>query len=227
MGFVKTAYLVLFNIASSVGWAYVLGQTFQLVYTDQDIALSSAKLWGIIETPLKVVQTMAVFEVLHALLGLVRSPVGSTFLQVSSRLFLVWAINVLCPDSRYHWGFILMVASWSLVEVPRYAFYALNLLDAVPDWLFFLRYHLFMVLYPSGVTGEVSCMLKALPFLSSGAYSIQMPNTHNISLSLYVVVLLTLVVYAPGLPFMYTHMNVQRKKAYAKKNEATKTLKKE
>ncbi len=149
---VKTAYLVLFNLASSLGWACVLGQTFQLVYTDQDIALSSAKLWGVIETLLKIVQTMAIFEVLHALFGLVRSPVGSTFMQgtltyelirqvpyltqcvvrlVSSRLFLVWAINVLCPDSRYHWGFILMVASWSLVEVPRYAFYALNLLDAV------------------------------------------------------------------------------------------------
>ncbi|RHY27630.1 hypothetical protein DYB32_006664 [Aphanomyces invadans] len=170
MALIKTAYLVLFNLASSLGWAYVLGQTFQLVYADQDIALSSAKLWGVIDTPLKVVQTMAVFEALHAMLGLVRSP--------------------------------------------------------VPDWLFFLRYHLFMVLYPSGVTGEVTCMVKALPFLSTGAYSIQMPNTHNISVSLYVIVLLTLVVYAPGLPFMYTHMNVQRKKAYAKKNE-TKTLKKD
>ena len=69
-------------------------------------------------------------------------------------------------------------------------------------------------------------MLKALPLLSTGAYSIAMPNTHNIAVSLYVIVLLTLVVYVPGLPVMYTHMNVQRKRAYAKKNE-TKSIKKD
>ncbi|KAF0698798.1 Aste57867_10587 [Aphanomyces stellatus] len=223
---IKTTYLVLFNLASCLGWAYVLGQTFQLVYADQDIEKSSQTLWGVVEGPLKIVQTMALMEVLHAMLGLVRSPVGSTFMQVSSRLFLLWAINVLCPDSRYHWGFILMVASWSLVEVPRYAFYALNLLDAVPDWLFFLRYHLFMVLYPSGITGEVTCMLKALPLLASGAYSVQMPNTHNVAISLYIVVVITLITYIPGSPFMFNHMNIQRKKAYAKKNEV-KTLKKD
>ncbi|EQC38270.1 hypothetical protein SDRG_04695 [Saprolegnia diclina VS20] len=223
---IKTAYLVLFNVASCLGWAYVLGQTLQQLYADQNLATTSAGLWDLIGEPLKIVQTMAIMEVVHALIGLVRSPVGSTFMQVSSRLWLVWAINVLCPESRTHWGFVLMVASWGLVEVPRYAFYALNLLDAVPDWLFFLRYHLFMVLYPSGVTGEVTCMLKALPLLSTGAYSIAMPNTHNIAVSLYVIVLLTLVVYVPGLPIMYTHMNVQRKRAYAKKNE-TKSIKKD
>jgi len=103
-----------------------------------------------------------------------------------------------------------------------------------------------MVLYPTGVTGniiisllllllleliqiyfktlsgEVTCMVKALPYLSTGALSIQMPNTHNIAVSLYVVVLIILVVYIPGLPIMYSHMNVQRKRAYAKKNEELK-----
>ncbi len=44
--------------------------------------------------------------------------------------------------------------SWACVEVPRYTFYAVNLfMDVVPLPLFFLRYNLFMVLYPSGITG--------------------------------------------------------------------------
>ncbi len=47
------------------------------------------------------------------------------------------------------------VCSWALVEVPRYIFYAVNLFTKnVPYPLFFLRYNLFMVLYPSGISGS-------------------------------------------------------------------------
>lgn len=60
-----------------------------------------------------------------------------------------------------------MIASWGLVEVPRYLFYALNLLDRVPSWLFFLRYHFFMILYPSGFVAEIACMTMALQDLQA------------------------------------------------------------
>ncbi|KAG9411662.1 Very-long-chain (3R)-3-hydroxyacyl-CoA dehydratase PASTICCINO 2 [Aphanomyces cochlioides] len=223
---IKNLYLTLYNLACCAGWAYVLGLTFQTVNQDRNIDVSTAKLWDIVEIPLKIVQTAAFMEILHAMFGIVRSPVFSTVLQVSSRLALLWMINDLVPETRTHWGFVMMVTSWSLVEVPRYAFYALNLWNAVPDWLFFLRYHLFMVLYPTGISGEVSCMLSALPYVTNGAYAIQMPNDHNVAISLQFMIYLTLVVYVPGSPFMYQNMNNMRKKAYAKKNEA-KTLKKD
>ena len=59
-------------------------------------------------------------------------------------------------------------------------------------------------------------MISSLRFLSTGAYAIQLPNTHNISVSLYLMVILVLVVYIPGLPVMYGHMLTQRNCAYAK-----------
>lgn len=139
---------------------------------------------------------------------------------VSSRLWLVWGINVLCPVTRAQFGFPLMVFSWGLVEVPRYAFYALNLYNLVPSPIFFLRYHLFMVLYPSGVAGETLCMYSSLSYLATGAYSIQLPNTHNVAVSMYVLVILVLIVYIPGLPVMYGHMLTQRNRAYAKAKTA-------
>jgi len=40
-----------------------------------------------------LVQTFAVLEVLHVLFGWVRSPLQTTVMQVSSRLFLVWGIT--------------------------------------------------------------------------------------------------------------------------------------
>ncbi|EEY62396.1 uncharacterized protein PITG_14831 [Phytophthora infestans T30-4] len=213
-------YLLAFNGASCAGWAYVLYLTVTTVLeaygAGQDWNQVAQSTWIVVSLPLKIVQTMAVMEIVHAAVGFVRSPLGSTLMQVSSRLWLVWSINVLCPVSRYQFGFPLMVASWGLVEVPRYSFYALNLYNAVPNFLFFLRYHLFMVLYPSGVLGEVLCMVSSLSFLSTGVYAIQQPNAHNVSISLYVVVILVLVVYIPGLPVMYGHMLTQRNRAYSK-----------
>lgn len=40
-----------------------------------------------------IVQTGAALEVAHVALGLVRSPIGTTAMQVASRLFLVWGIT--------------------------------------------------------------------------------------------------------------------------------------
>ena len=51
------------------------------------------------------VQSFAILEVVHALLGWVRSPVPTTAMQVSSRLFLVWGVaepfEVVCYRFRY------------------------------------------------------------------------------------------------------------------------------
>jgi very-long-chain (3R)-3-hydroxyacyl-CoA dehydratase len=47
-----------------------------------------------------VVQSAAVLEVLHVLLGLVRSPLPTTAVQVASRLFSVWCIADRFPSVR-------------------------------------------------------------------------------------------------------------------------------
>ena len=46
--------------------------------------------WKELGTEIKYVQTAAVLEILHALLGFVRSPISRTLPQVASRLAIVW-----------------------------------------------------------------------------------------------------------------------------------------
>jgi len=105
-----------------------------------------------------------------------------------------------------------MVGSWALVEVPRYLFYAFNILTGkVPYPLFFLRYNLFMVLYPSGISGEIMQLVKALTFYKLN-YVV-----------MWYVVLFGLCCYVPGGPFMYFHMIGQRKAANNKRRDAGKT----
>ena len=73
----------------------------------------------------------------------------------------------IAPSAQTSIFFAMACTSWGLVEVPRYLFYALNLVDAVPYPLFWLRYSLFAILYPTGITGELGCMYYAGLYLQT------------------------------------------------------------
>ncbi|CBK21267.2 uncharacterized protein [Blastocystis hominis] len=191
-----------------LGWFYLWVLQYQFYTT------GSGDFWGLIGTPLKWVQTAAVLEIVHSMLGLVRSPVMTTALQVFSRVMLVWGYANLCPAAQQAWSIRLMVLSWSLVEVPRYMFYLFKLLGLqMPTWLLFLRYNLFYVLYPTGITGEMLTMWKSLPFLKqTEVWSIRLPNTWNFAFSYYVYTIILLLIYVPLGPFMIKNMIRQRQK---------------
>ena len=53
----------------------------------------------------------------------------------------------------------------------RYLFYTFGVLKSSPYPLFFLRYSLFFVLYPTGIVGEVMTMVAALPDLEVHTYA--------------------------------------------------------
>ena len=101
----------------------------------------------------RYVQTLALLELVHSatgwppsiyilmIVGLVRAPIVTTLLQVFSRIFLVWGIIPLCPNSiRDSNVYPIMLLAWSITEVIRYSFYAWNMLDEVPYLLLWLRY---------------------------------------------------------------------------------------
>lgn len=73
----------------------------------------------------------------------------------------------LSTDVGYSPYCALATFSWCLVEVPRYSFYATNILGITPAPLLWLRYSLFSVLYPTGITGELGSTWLALKYLST------------------------------------------------------------
>lgn len=88
----------------------------------------------------------------------------TTFMQVLSRLFLVWGVNYMFPMVRSHWSFSTMMIAWSIAECVRYSYYATNLLGAVPRALTWARYNFFLILYPTGVGSELIMVYQALPY---------------------------------------------------------------
>jgi very-long-chain (3R)-3-hydroxyacyl-CoA dehydratase len=64
----------------------------------------------------------------------------TTFTQVFSRLFMVWGIVDLFPNSvKGCHAYPIMLFAWSITEVIRYSFYAWNTVDDVPYAIIWLR----------------------------------------------------------------------------------------
>jgi len=168
-------------------------------------------LYGEIEDVLTYTQTAAVLEILHALFRFVRSPVVPTTLQVGSRIVILWGFTRVSVLAQGDFSLFLMIASWSAVEIVRYNFYFVQLVfgkKKMPYVLFWMRYSAFMLLYPSGISGEI------LQILSARKSDIPETSFH------FRFSTLLLVMYVPLSPFMIMNMWGNRKRAFKKDKDS-------
>jgi very-long-chain (3R)-3-hydroxyacyl-CoA dehydratase len=94
--------------------------------------------YSVIKQPLIFWQCIQVLEILHAALGIVKSSVITTFVQVASRIIILLAIVYRVPEVQGSIFFTTLVVAWSLAEIPRYLHYALSLTGGrttVATWL--------------------------------------------------------------------------------------------
>ena len=200
------------------GWTIILYRLFHCILTQQ----SSHSTYSYVAKPLFVFQTSALLECIHVIIGLVRSSVFATGLQVSSRIFLLWGVCVAVPPVRSHWAFSSMVFAWALTEIPRYLYFAVAAVTAVvPRWLCWIRYSTFLPLYPIGAGSEWIILYNALPYVKrNGVLSVYLPNKWNFEFEYYRFCVMILMLYVPGLPHMYSHMIKQRRKYLNKGDKA-------
>lgn len=147
----------------------------------------------------RYVQSLMVLDVVHNLMGLTRGKPIMTAMQISSRVFIVWAVTPLLDFTPMH---AIMYTAWTLTEVIRYSFYLLK--DKDLQWLVWTRYSSFLILYPLGVLlGELPLIVKARLIAPTG----------SIGSILYSFVLCT---YLPGFPALFKYMLSQRRTALAR-----------
>ena len=73
-------YLLLYNCCLAFGWSTVLWYTIYELYSTE----STTTVYKRVEVALKLSQSLAVLEIVHAALGLVRSSPLTTFIQVEN-----------------------------------------------------------------------------------------------------------------------------------------------
>lgn len=188
-----TGYLKLYNLFAFCFWLAYLASFFAsgLVLNSQNILL------------LNIAQGLAVLEIVHALLGWVKSPVASTTAQVLSRLLVLAIINIYYSTATHFifgYGVITVSLAWSITELVRYSYYFFLLQSREVKWLTWMRYSFFIVLYPLGVTGE--WLIICAPIVAKG-----------FALDFYTVAALVVAAaYIYYFPVLYGYMWKQRKK---------------
>lgn len=91
----KDIYLILYNSFCCAGWASVLVGALKVVVassSDDSILDSLAQVYEPVATMLMYSQSAALMEIVHSMVGLVRSPVIVTAMQVGSRIVALVAI---------------------------------------------------------------------------------------------------------------------------------------
>ncbi|KAL0640789.1 hypothetical protein Q9L58_000096 [Maublancomyces gigas] len=196
--------LIAYNAISCVLWLGVLGRTV--------LAFSSAgseNVYASVGEYTKWTQTLALLEIVHIVLGLLRSSLPTTIVQVSSRILLVWGITNLFEAPQVSLAYSSMLVAWSVTEVYRYSYYVTNIMGRTPRFLTWLRYNTFFVLYPMGAGSEAWCIYQSLA------------EAKVFNANYYWVLVAILVTYPPGLYKQYTHMVSQRRKNIRGKKRQT------
>ncbi|KAF3703692.1 Very-long-chain (3R)-3-hydroxyacyl-CoA dehydratase 1 [Channa argus] len=176
-----TAWLTFYNIAMTAGWL-VLAMAMMRFYIQRG---THRGLYRSIARTLKFFQTFALVEVGHCAIGIVKTSVIVTGVQVCSRIFMVWFITNSIRQQ---------VLIGELERSSRI-------------------YNLFIVLYPVGVIGELLTIYAALPFVRrSGMYSMRLPNKYNVSFDYYYCLIIVMLSYIPLFPQLYFHMLRQRRR---------------
>lgn len=225
-------YLIVYNLSCCAGWSLILlsairslangisqdglKESLANVYGNGDLPIGVLSSTNRLGDLLFVTQSAALLEIFHAAVGLVRSPVVVTAMQVMSRIVALVAVTY-SPEAQNQWGAGLMIISWAVVEIFRYLFYAFALVTGdstkkTPFPLFWLRYSLFAVLYPTGITGELTCFLNAAsdPQFHSAFFG-------SAQAAIWIYARILPAMYVVGSPFMILNMVGNRKSAFKKR----------
>lgn len=187
-------YLKYYNALAGLCWLAYL-----LLWLGSGTAFSTPQL-----ILLTIAQGMAVLEIVHAAVGWVRSPVLLTAAQVASRMLVLVMIHLLFAypplSAVSRWGLALISVTWSVTEIIRYGYYYFQLNQQEVKALSWLRYTLFIVFYPLGITGE--WLLFTAPLLQ--------PQPHIPFYSWFFAA--NALIYLLVFPRLYGYMWQQRKK---------------
>nr|XP_057916507.1 very-long-chain (3R)-3-hydroxyacyl-CoA dehydratase 1 isoform X2 [Doryrhamphus excisus] len=180
-GAIATAWLTFYNIAMTAGWL-VLAMAMMRFYMTKG---THKGLYRSIARTLKFFQTFALVEVGHCAIGIVRTSVIVTGVQVCSRIFMVWFITNSIRQIQNEESVLLFLVVWTLTEITRYSYYTFNLLNHLPYFIKWAR---------------------------SGMYSMRLPNKYNVSFDYYYCLIIIMLSYIPLFPQLFFHMLRQRRR---------------
>lgn len=213
----RKVYLFMYNLWLFVGFLYVVVVLATRYLRDgQDSIAGSYQAVGWMMHLCFLTQFL---EILHPILGFTKGSPFEPILQVCGRGIVFFCL--IEAEERMHTKpivFYLFVV-WSIIEIIRYPYYLLRVYDIELAVLTWLRYTMWVPLYPLGFVCEGIVVLRSIPYTDeTGKFTVSLPNSLNFAFHFPSFLrLFLLLCFFPMMYKMMTHMYIQRKKKLSAK----------
>uniref|UniRef100_A0A665V1Q7 Very-long-chain (3R)-3-hydroxyacyl-CoA dehydratase n=1 Tax=Echeneis naucrates TaxID=173247 RepID=A0A665V1Q7_ECHNA len=209
----KKGYLFMYNLVQFLGFSWIfVNMTVRLFILGQD---SFYDTFHTTADMMYFCQMMAMLEVINPLLGLVKTGFFPAMIQVAGRNVILFVIFGSLEEMQNKPVVFFVFYLWSTIEIFRYPFYMLACIDTEWKLLTWLRYSLWIPLYPLGVIAEAVVVIQSLPiFDQTRLFSLPLPAVLGHSLSFSYTLQLYLVLMFLGLFINFRHLYKQRSRRY-------------
>uniref|UniRef100_A0A8D0E828 Very-long-chain (3R)-3-hydroxyacyl-CoA dehydratase n=1 Tax=Salvator merianae TaxID=96440 RepID=A0A8D0E828_SALMN len=207
----KKGYLFMYNLVQFLGFSWIfVNMTVRLFMLGKDSFFDT---FHNTADMMYFCQMLAFTEIVNTLLGVVRAPLLPVILQVCGRNFILSVVFGSVEEMQSKAVVFFVFYVWSMVELFRYPFYMLSCIDIEWKLLTWIRYSIWIPLYPLGVLAEAVSVIQAIPvFSSTGRFSLTLshPLNFTIPFSVFLQVYLVLLFLGPFVNFR--HLYKQRKR---------------
>lgn len=205
----KKGYLFMYNLVQFFGFSSIfVNMTVRL------FILGRESFYDTFHTAADMMyfcQMLAVIEVINPLLGLVRTGFFPAMIQVMGRNVILFVIFGSLEQMQNKAIVFFVFYLWSSIEIFRYPFYMLACIDTEWKLLTWLRYTIWIPLYPLGVIAEAVAVIQSLPvFDETRLYSLPLPQALGGSLSFSYTLHIYLILMFLGLFINFRHLYKQR-----------------
>ncbi|XP_041980644.1 very-long-chain (3R)-3-hydroxyacyl-CoA dehydratase isoform X2 [Aricia agestis] len=208
----KKVYLVIYNLFQFIGFMYILA-VMGVRYAKLEYE-SVPTTYEHVGSAMKFLQLMMFLEVMHPMFGYTKGSPLMAFMQVGGRAFVLFAMIEAEPRMHAKPVVFYLFLVWSTVEIIRYPFYIAQLYNKEIYLLTWLRYSIWIPLYPLGILCESMVVLRNIPYFEeTNKFSIALPNEWNFAFHMPTflrVYLLFLTI--PGMFMVMSHMTKLRSK---------------
>ncbi|XP_023336938.1 very-long-chain (3R)-3-hydroxyacyl-CoA dehydratase [Eurytemora carolleeae] len=199
----RRIYLFCYNIFMFCGFLYAF-LVLTLNYSknpDEFVPKAFETVGGIF----KFLQLLMILEILNPLFGYTKGSVYEATIQVGGRLIFLFLLIDSEPRMQDKPVVFYLLMTYSSVEIVRYPYYLFRVYDMDIGLITWLRYTIWIPLYPIGFICEGVIALRNIPYFEeTEQFSVLLPNRWNFAF--YFPNLIRFYLLFGFFPLLYTQM---------------------
>lgn len=207
----RKVYMFMYNLFMFGGFLAVV--IMMLVYALKDGSDGINSMYSNVGGLFMFFQFFQLFEIGFALVGWTKTSVKFPVFQICGRLIIYFVM--IMPEPRLHTSSIVfyLILVWCSAEIGRYPYYILKIFDLEVNFVTWLRYTLWIPLYPAGFFCEGYVIFKNIPYFEeTKRFCYHLPNALNWSFDMPSIMRFYLLFLCFPLMFlMMSNMYLQRR----------------